>query len=391
MGPLPGDVYAFAKEDKIIYHESVHAILDAVNGNHLFDPNDTEEGAIGEAVSDYFAGAFTDRVDSPTDSKIIRGSLAIYFNQRDMADPLTGIDTYSDYQSIRDNVQPFGEVPEHDGGEFFSAVLWDLRQDFSVDTDDIDAIVLAAASRVDGEPDFFEYRDAMLAEDVSNYGGIYQCDIKQAFANRSIGTVPMYASISGPTSLSSGEQGTWSASVGGCGSGSYSYQWYEKYDGDSSFNPISGATSSSHSDSYFGNVELKVVVMDGSLQASSAQYVSVGCGQYCVEGRLDPTTGDSDASGVENTLPSSFELKGLTPNPVRTTATFSFALPEAAHVQIVVYDIMGREVSRPIERNVRAGQHHVLFDVSSLQSGVYVYQLQAGDSFTDTRKLVVVK
>jgi hypothetical protein len=94
---------------------------------------------------------------------------------------------------------------------------------------------------------------------------------------------PLSATISGNTSLGSGEQGTWTTSTSG-GNGSYRYQWYDKYEFDSGYQLISGATSATYSASYYGNITLKVEVTSGGSTTSDTHAVSVDCSPGpCVE------------------------------------------------------------------------------------------------------------
>ena len=96
-------------------------------------------------------------------------------------------------------------------------------------------------------------------------------------------TAPLSVTASGSSSLDSGEQGSWTASASG-GNGSYSYQWFDKYEQDSGFQSISGATTSSYSASYYGNVTLKVEVTSGGSTDSDTHEVSVDCSTGpCVE------------------------------------------------------------------------------------------------------------
>jgi hypothetical protein len=65
-------------------------------------------------------------------------------------------------------------------------------------------------------------------------------------------------------------------------------------------------------------------------------------------------------------------------------------LPVAERVRLVVYDLLGREVSVLVEGMEEAGVHTVRFDGLNLSSGVYFCRLQAGD-FIQIRKLALVK
>ena len=78
------------------------------------------------------------------------------------------------------------------------------------------------------------------------------------------------------------------------------------------------------------------------------------------------------------------------PNPFNPVTTLSFELPDAGFVNLAVYDISGREVSRLLNGFSTAGIHEVTFDGKELSGGVYFAKLQVGDA-VQTRKLLLVK
>jgi len=98
-------------------------------------------------------------------------------------------------------------------------------------------------------------------------------------------------------------------------------------------------------------------------------------------------------------IPEAFSLDGNAPNPFRVQSTIRFAIPEATrfaipeatHVSLVAYDMQGRVVRRLVDEPMAAGFHRVRFEARGLASGVYVYRLRAGESFTDTRQMVLVR
>jgi len=68
------------------------------------------------------------------------------------------------------------------------------------------------------------------------------------------------------------------------------------------------------------------------------------------------------------------------PNPFNPTTTISFAVGRTEEVQLVVYDLLGREV-RTVLQGVRSpGVHSVVFDGSALASGPLVCTLQTRDA-----------
>jgi hypothetical protein len=65
-------------------------------------------------------------------------------------------------------------------------------------------------------------------------------------------------------------------------------------------------------------------------------------------------------------------------------------LPHKSTVALIVYNILGQEVTQLVNGEVEAGYHEVQFDGSSLASGLYLYRLQAGD-FVFTKELLLLE
>ncbi|MCX6641594.1 MAG: T9SS type A sorting domain-containing protein [bacterium] len=80
----------------------------------------------------------------------------------------------------------------------------------------------------------------------------------------------------------------------------------------------------------------------------------------------------------------------IVPNPFNPTTTIRFDLPEAALVQLEVFDINGRSVGVQHVEPLQSGAHEITFDGSMLPSGIYVYRLSAGAS-TASGKMVLLK
>jgi hypothetical protein len=88
-------------------------------------------------------------------------------------------------------------------------------------------------------------------------------------------------------------------------------------------------------------------------------------------------------------LPERFVLEQNYPNPFNPSTTIKFELPRASHVNLTVYDVLGRELSRLVNERMDAGYHDVKFDGSALASGMYFYRIQAG-SYVNTKKLLLL-
>jgi len=88
--------------------------------------------------------------------------------------------------------------------------------------------------------------------------------------------------------------------------------------------------------------------------------------------------------------PAATKLLGSYPNPFNPVTTISYQLPLDVHVTLTVSDVVGREVARLVDGPQEAGYKSAIFDASALASGIYFYQLQAGN-FVETRKLILMK
>jgi len=95
-----------------------------------------------------------------------------------------------------------------------------------------------------------------------------------------------------------------------------------------------------------------------------------------------------DDYGVE--LPASFYLSQNYPNPFNPTTTIKYEIPEHSLITIKVYDVLGNEVENLVQEERPTGSYEVQFDGTGLTSGVYFYQIRAGD-FVETKKMVLMK
>lgn len=91
-----------------------------------------------------------------------------------------------------------------------------------------------------------------------------------------------------------------------------------------------------------------------------------------------------------NNFPNKYSLSQNYPNPFNPSTNISFSVPQSSSVKISVFDLLGRELSTPVNEFKQAGNYEITFDAGRLGSGVYYYRMTAGD-FTDTKKMIVIK
>ncbi|GEM_PF-6963026 len=89
-------------------------------------------------------------------------------------------------------------------------------------------------------------------------------------------------------------------------------------------------------------------------------------------------------------LPKKFALHNNYPNPFNPSTTILYDLPKDSQVKITVYDINGEKVKTLIDRYVQAGYHNIVFDASKLSSGIYFYQIKAGN-FSSVKRMLLIK
>ncbi len=89
-------------------------------------------------------------------------------------------------------------------------------------------------------------------------------------------------------------------------------------------------------------------------------------------------------------LPQRYALSANYPNPFNPTTRIRVSLPEAAWVDLAVYNLAGQKVAQLLSGRKPAGIYQVVFDGSGLASGVYIYLLRAND-FTAVKRMLLVK
>ena len=96
------------------------------------------------------------------------------------------------------------------------------------------------------------------------------------------------------------------------------------------------------------------------------------------------------------TRPEVFSLVDNYPNPFNPATTIRYALPQAADVELTVYNVVGQPVRTLVAESQSAGRYVVEWDATddrgySVSSGMYFYRLQAGDAFLQVKKMLLLK
>ena len=138
--------------------------------------------------------------------------------------------------------------------------------------------------------------------------------------------------------------------------------------------------------------EVKYLLVERSEGKVSSQHRLRGSGSLVI----NPNEMINYILRVEQ-IPHEFALYQNYPNPFNPTTTIRFDLPEPAVVTLKVFNILGQEVSVPLNnQGMEEGQHSVMVEVKDMASGGYFYRMVAegigkGKVFQNVMKMIVVR
>lgn len=104
---------------------------------------------------------------------------------------------------------------------------------------------------------------------------------------------------------------------------------------------------------------------------------------------IDPATGIKDPA-QNDVIPTEYKLFANYPNPFNPSTRIRYWIPKESFVTIKVFDILGAEIVTLVNKTKSPGNYELNFDASNLNSGVYLYRIQAGN-FIESRKMLFIK
>ena len=94
---------------------------------------------------------------------------------------------------------------------------------------------------------------------------------------------------------------------------------------------------------------------------------------------------------IENgTIPIQFGLEQNYPNPFNPITKITYGVPEQVNIQIIVYDLAGRQVETLVNQFQAPGYHSINWNADNHPSGMYFVRMIAGE-YVSTQKLMLVK
>ncbi len=78
------------------------------------------------------------------------------------------------------------------------------------------------------------------------------------------------------------------------------------------------------------------------------------------------------------------------PNPFNPTTNIEFELRKNTKVELAIFDVQGKLVSRLLNEKKTAGKHSINFDAGNFATGIYIYNLKK-DNFSTSKKMLLFK
>ena len=83
-----------------------------------------------------------------------------------------------------------------------------------------------------------------------------------------------------------------------------------------------------------------------------------------------------------------FHLYQNYPNPVNHTTKIRYFLPKEIQIQLIIFDALGTKVTTLVDEIKRPGNYKVEFNVTGFTSGIYFYQITAGN-YSETKTMII--
>lgn len=111
---------------------------------------------------------------------------------------------------------------------------------------------------------------------------------------------------------------------------------------------------------------------------------------YKILFEFNPSATDIEEDKITE-LPVEYNLYQNYPNPFNPSTKIKYDVKEAGNVSLIIYDILGNEISTLINNEFKAaGNYEVKFDAAKLASGIYIYRYYIND-FIQIKKMLLMK
>ncbi len=93
---------------------------------------------------------------------------------------------------------------------------------------------------------------------------------------------------------------------------------------------------------------------------------------------------------IKPELPAEIKLMQSYPNPFNSEVIIQFALPRKNHVNLSLFNLLGRKIATLIDEELNAGYHSINWNADGFASGIYFYKLRAG-TISSVKRMTLLK
>jgi len=125
-----------------------------------------------------------------------------------------------------------------------------------------------------------------------------------------------------------------------------------------------------------------------NLNGTDRDTIATGLGMFVMG--IDFSNDAPSGLAEEELLVHTFELNQNYPNPFNPSTTIEFTLPQSEFTTLKVFNTLGQAVATLVSKNLNQGNHTYSFDGNNLASGIYYYQLVAGE-YREIKKMILLR
>jgi len=100
---------------------------------------------------------------------------------------------------------------------------------------------------------------------------------------------------------------------------------------------------------------------------------------------------EKPSDNTQSLLPAEFTVSSAYPNPFNPSTTIVVSLPETAHLDVSVYNVVGQKVATLADGPLLAGEHHLTFHGSNMATGIYFIYTSLSGKLEHMQKVMLVK
>jgi len=110
------------------------------------------------------------------------------------------------------------------------------------------------------------------------------------------------------------------------------------------------------------------------------------------ENMIDNLNAETNLSNIEtkHLCSDNYHISNIYPNPFNPITNIEYSLPENSNIELIVYNIHGRQIQALVKGFQTAGYHSINWNAQNFPSGLYLIRLESS-KFYQTQTVVLIK